>query len=1697
MIHYRLGARRGNLHAVWWRALARVPSQKPFFRQRHRRCRRGRHCVDGHDIVHSPQARRHQPSAHRAGRRSDAPATLSRPYPQLASSTTMNYIGVPSTATASMGPSSGPLPALPSYVAPADWPTYTHLFRTAARGLDGRRIGADQARAILVQSGVPNDVLAHVWTLADTSRAGSLTFPEFCLAMALVKRAREHPGAVPATLPPHIRNEIASLNIQLGVATPSSVGSVSVAPVPAPASPWALTQDDRAQFAATYTALDPLAMGFVGGDQCRDVMQRSGLPGPVLGKIWALVDVRGSGALTQDEFAVAIKLIAVARSGRPVPDTLPPELNAAISATPAPRSAILASSSPRGSMSTDDPDTAVYVSKHRRRPGAVSVSTTGASSPRSRAASTSSAHRVADLQRRIAQSRELLRLKREQKRAEAAAAGFSSDDPVAVRRLHREITDLQAVLRSLRAQYADRRRSMAAPPKTTSSKANADLIAQIMAVQDQLNGVQLSVFRIRDQKRHKYPSLPVATESVDLTALLAAPKAATVTMSEADRRKQKAAEMLAQRMAALGVGSSTGMSASSATTLTPAQQDAVRRIEAERERLKLVLAELRIKLEGMTDPRAAEPFVAEFEAKLKEMEPLLVPVDLPAEFREGAPSRSQPAAVGRVVHRLERARQEPTPAVDKPASARTVQVPSAYAAPAKAVQVPSAFTSPFTAASPFEKPAPVSKWSPAAKPTPPPASPLTKLSPAAEPAPSDLPQARTGNVKDLASKLFGPPIAQPKPTPASPPKRWAVPSPTVAPAPAPDTAPADLNPFGNPSVPVRPAAAPVSPPPPQLPVGRATVSPAPAVPIQVAPVQPAVPIQVQPPSPAAPADDFNPFATIGRGRAVNDHATGGSVPSAPLVAAPNPFGDDDAASPAPAPPAQVPGFHAIELVDLAKPAPVRTSTPVADPFADLLTPESPTVVNAFIDEKPPATTTTAPPAARVLYDYAAVSAGDLACRAGERLTVIEEEGEWVHARNVRGEDGWVPATYVVKESADGDGRRARVLYDYEAQHGDEVSVAEGALVTVVDDTADAEWWMVMDDAGRSGLVPATYLERIANRPASVASSIPPDPFIAGDSDAGSMRSPPLFAIQSAWPDSSTSPTVSAATHTAVHDMSHADWLAVPSLRHKRSTQSVASHTTTWSSTMQPSLLASLGVEEKKRQEAIFELIVTEQAYVRDLQTVADLFIQPLMGTRGREALADVPGGHEATVKTLFGNWEELLVTNVAFLSDLELRQEKDDGLIEAPGGLILDHIQGMKCYMPYCAGQKRSIERLSELMQTRPTMAEFVQTAQADPRCRSLDLGSYLLKPMQRMTRYPLLIKQVLHYTPEAHSDHKDLMAALAAAEANLHAANEAARDDEDRTVFAEIVGKVDLRYGDTVLDLASLTRTVGKRHFILEGELAKAKSGRRLYAYLFNDLILLTEERRSERGLPYALYRPPILLSEVRVERDHSRPAIFSLILHNLHDAAGANPVITLRCASQSTRNNWANKIDAAIAAVQQAVTAGGASAAALAARPILGTLRVVVVEGLHLNVVADALAAARLNLLCEVTVPGQPAQRTRTVKNATAHPAWNEPLMFSVQSLDDTLRLVVFNAYDKFSQEDYLGTAEMPLHILEYFGNQETVQDLPLQNGPASGGIVPAVRVRVQYRSSTSQSTALAPVSAAGTGSRGRSSSGRTRRL
>ncbi len=53
------------------------------------------------------------------------------------------------------------------------------------------------------------------------------------------------------------------------------------------------------------------------------------------------------------------------------------------------------------------------------------------------------------------------------------------------------------------------------------------------------------------------------------------------------------------------------------------------------------------------------------------------------------------------------------------------------------------------------------------------------------------------------------------------------------------------------------------------------------------------------------------------------------------------------------------------------------------------------------------------------------------------------------------------------------------------------------------------------------------------------------------------------------------------------------------------------------------------------------------------------------------------------------------------------------------------------------------------------------QEAQLKPEARRLDIESFLIKPLQRLCRYPLLLKELLKQTDETHPDHKHIVAGI------------------------------------------------------------------------------------------------------------------------------------------------------------------------------------------------------------------------------------------------------------------------------------------------------------------------------------------------
>lgn len=285
----------------------------------------------------------------------------------------------------------------------------------------------------------------------------------------------------------------------------------------------------------------------------------------------------------------------------------------------------------------------------------------------------------------------------------------------------------------------------------------------------------------------------------------------------------------------------------------------------------------------------------------------------------------------------------------------------------------------------------------------------------------------------------------------------------------------------------------------------------------------------------------------------------------------------------------------------------------------------------------------------------------------------------------------------------------------------------------------------------------------------------------------------------------------------------------------------------WASLIDKEVLEGIPALERKRQEAIFELITTEAAYVRDLQLIVEVFYSSTMALLTEEE-----------VSIVFANIEDLLLVNTTFLSSLEERQKDCRLYIDSIGDLLETYMNSMAVYSDYCINQSNAINVLQSIRDKRPEVASHLQRLREDPSVRNLDLSSYLLAPMQRITRYPLLIRQILNYT-EVESDRENISRGLKVVERVLKRINESIRDQEGRARL-EAVSKT-LYVGQGRLDLAKCTSYMGSRKLLKEGSLSKYKSGRKLRMLLCNDMIILTDASVSR------LYKMPIQLNQVDVK--------------------------------------------------------------------------------------------------------------------------------------------------------------------------------------------------------------------------------------
>lgn len=269
---------------------------------------------------------------------------------------------------------------------------------------------------------------------------------------------------------------------------------------------------------------------------------------------------------------------------------------------------------------------------------------------------------------------------------------------------------------------------------------------------------------------------------------------------------------------------------------------------------------------------------------------------------------------------------------------------------------------------------------------------------------------------------------------------------------------------------------------------------------------------------------------------------------------------------------------------------------------------------------------------------------------------------------------------------------------------------------------------------------------------------------------------------------------------------------------------------------------------------ILEIMETERTYVQDLQEIIEGYLQYIPGNAGTRV--DI-----RSLTDLFCNIEDIYNFNRAFLQDLEMC-----GLDSvAVARCFFKHSYGFAIYTQYCTNYPRTVSILTDLMRNSETAEVFKERQIA--LCHNLPLGSYLLKPVQRILRYRLLLENIVKTSNKDCEGYADIKNALSVMTGIAYHINDMKKRHENAVRVQEIQS---LLYGWDGHDLTTYGELVAEGAF----RMYRTKTLRHLF--IFDKMLLIV--KKKEEGI--LCYKTHIMCSNLMlIESIQGEPLCFHVI--------------------------------------------------------------------------------------------------------------------------------------------------------------------------------------------------------------------------
>ncbi|GLV41393.1 hypothetical protein CBL_06623 [Carabus blaptoides fortunei] len=277
-------------------------------------------------------------------------------------------------------------------------------------------------------------------------------------------------------------------------------------------------------------------------------------------------------------------------------------------------------------------------------------------------------------------------------------------------------------------------------------------------------------------------------------------------------------------------------------------------------------------------------------------------------------------------------------------------------------------------------------------------------------------------------------------------------------------------------------------------------------------------------------------------------------------------------------------------------------------------------------------------------------------------------------------------------------------------------------------------------------------------------------------------------------------------------------------------------------------------DAEKLRKVILELVDTERAYVKHLNNLLENYLEPLK----KETFLS-----NAEINALFGNIQEIVTFQRQFLQNLDeaLELEPDfhkfehssqfKNVLFSVGSAFLYYVNHFKLYSSFCASHSKA-QKVLHPNEGNQALQEFL--AARNPRQQhSSTLESYLIKPIQRILKYPLLLQQLRNLTDSSTDEHQHLVEALKGMEKVAEHINEMQRIHEEYGAIFDHLFRQHQKSCKQPIDLSpgDLLYYGGVEWLNISDFLGKIKKGLELHAMCFvfkSAVVFLCKERLRQK---------------------------------------------------------------------------------------------------------------------------------------------------------------------------------------------------------------------------------------------------------